>query len=116
LSQSDAKAALKAYDELAADASIGQVMQDLAVLRAGFLLVDTAPFEELRQRLEPLAEPKRTFRHSARELLALSAWRAGDAAASKKWFDMIVTDADTPSATRSRIEVLMALASADGKG
>jgi hypothetical protein len=116
LSQTDAKAALKAYDALAADASIGQDMQDLAVLRAGFLLVDTAPFDELRQRLEPLTEPKRTFRHTARELLALSAWRAGDAAATKKWFDMIVTDADTPSATRSRIEVLMALVAADGKG
>ncbi len=36
--------------------------------------------------------PDRTFRHTARELLALSAWRAGDGAATKRWFDMMTTD------------------------
>ena len=70
--------AVKAYDELAADSSLGATLQDLAALRAGMLLVDSAPLAEMRRRLEPLAEPGRTFRHSARELLALSAWRNHD--------------------------------------
>ena len=51
----DAKAAVAAFDALAADSSIGQRFQDLAALRAGFLLVDTAPFDEMRRRLEPIA-------------------------------------------------------------
>jgi hypothetical protein len=51
----------------------------------------------------------RTFRHTARELLVLAAWRAGNAAAAKRWFDVIASDAQTPAATRSRVEMLMAL-------
>lgn len=112
----DRPGAVKALDALAADGSIGRVMQDLATLRAGFLLADTASYEELRARLEPLTGPGNTFRHSARELIGLAAWRGGDMAAAKRWFDMIVTDAETPAGTRSRVEVLMALAAGDGKG
>jgi hypothetical protein len=74
----DPRAAVAIYDQLAADSSIGRVLQDLATLRAGMLLVDTAPYEEVRQRLEPLTAPDRTFRHSARATLALAAWRANN--------------------------------------
>ena len=52
----------------------------LAAVRAGFLLVDTAPYSEMLQRLEPLTGADRTFRHSARELLALSAWKPATSA------------------------------------
>ena len=57
-------------------------------------------------RLEPLTAADRTFRHSARELLALSAWKSGDMAAARQWTDMIMTDPQTPGGTRSRAEVL----------
>ena len=36
LAPTDRKAAVKAYDEIAADKSAGQVIQDLAAVRAGF--------------------------------------------------------------------------------
>ena len=109
LAQTDPKAAVAAYDKIAADGAVGPVLQDLAALRAGALLIDAGAFDEARRRLEPLAAEDRTFRHTARELLVLAAWRAGDAAAAKRWFDMITTDAQTPAATRSRVEMLMAL-------
>ena len=48
LAQTDRKAAVKAYDEITADKSAGQVIQDLAAVRAGFLLVDTAPYSEMQ--------------------------------------------------------------------
>jgi hypothetical protein len=44
----------------------------------------------------------------------LAAWRAGDTTAAKRWFDMIMTDAQTPAATRSRVEKLMALGAGAG--
>jgi len=109
LAQTDAKAALAAYDKIAADSSVGPVLQDLAALRAGALLIDAGSFDEARRRLEPLTGNDRAFRHTAREFLVLAAWRAGDAAAAKRWFDMITTDLQTPAATRSRVEMLMAL-------
>ncbi|MGD0332793.1 MAG: tetratricopeptide repeat protein [Xanthobacteraceae bacterium] len=116
LGRTDRKAAIKAYDEIAADRSVGQVIQDLATLRVGFLLVDGSSYGDMRARLEPLAAPDRAFRHSARELLALSAWKGGDMGAARQWTDMIITDPQTPSGARSRAEVLSELIAASGKG
>jgi hypothetical protein len=107
--------AVKAYDDLAADGSLEATWQDLAMIRAGMLLVDSASLADMRQRLEPLAEPGRSFRHSARELLALSAWRNRDAAATRRYVDMVATDAETPAGVRARVDVLSALIAADGK-
>jgi hypothetical protein len=115
LAQGDPKAAIAAYDTLASDRALGPVLQELAAVRAGFILVDTASFDEVRQRLEPLSGPERTFRHSARALLALAAWRANDATAARRWFDMIMADGETPPGARGQIEMLMALLAADGK-
>ncbi|MSO67870.1 MAG: tetratricopeptide repeat protein [Pseudolabrys sp.] len=107
--------AVKAYDVLAADSSLGATWQDLAGLRAGLLLVDSAQLADMRRRLDPLAEPSRTFRHTARELLALSAWRNQDVTTARRYIDMIATDAETPPGIRARIDVLSALIGADGK-
>jgi hypothetical protein len=107
--------AIKAYDELSADASIGTTWQDLAAIRAGLLLVDTASLADMRRRLDPLAEPTRSFRHTARELLALSAWRSHDIPAARRYLDMIATDAESPIGTRARADVLSGLIAAEGK-
>ncbi len=115
LAQSKPADAVKAYDAIAADASVGQAMQDLAAVRAGLLLVDTAPLSEMQQRLEPLTASNRTFRHSARELLAMSAWRNHDYTAARKYIDMINLDAASPPGTRERAQVLAALIAAEDK-
>ena len=115
LAQTDAKAAIALYNKIATDGAVGPVLQDLAALRAGALMIDTASFAEAQQRLEPLTGNDRTFRHTARELLALAAWRTGDSAAAKRWFDMIIADIETPSATRTRVEMLMALGAGASK-
>ncbi|MFZ0528782.1 MAG: tetratricopeptide repeat protein [Xanthobacteraceae bacterium] len=116
LTPTDRNAAVKAYDEIAADRNAGQVIEDLATVRAGYLLVDTAPYAELLTRLEPLTANDRTFRHTAREILALSAWKAGDMTAARKWTDMIMADPQTPAGTRSRAQVLTELIAASNKG
>ncbi len=116
VARSDPKAAIKSYDELAADRGAGQVIEDVAALRAGFLLVDGAAYADMRARLEPLTAADRPFRYSARELLALSAWKQGDLAAARQWTDMIITDPQTPAGARSRAQVLSELIAAGGKG
>lgn len=105
----DPKAAAKLYDDIAADRSIGAEQQDLAKVRAAGLLVDSAAYSEMLQRLESSTGPEATFRHSARELLALSAWRANDTAAARKWLDLIASDGETPPSLRSRAEAMQAL-------
>ena len=75
--------------------------QDLAQVRAAGLLLETAPYPKMLQRLEPVTAPG-TYRHTARELLALSAWRANDAAAARQWLDMMANDGETPRACVAR--------------
>lgn len=106
---SDPKEAVKIFDSIAADGSVGSDMQALARLRAAGLLVDTATYAEMKQRLEADTAAGATFRHSARELLALSAWRVNDATEARKWLDMISLDGDTPPGLRSRAQALQAL-------
>ncbi|MET3910852.1 hypothetical protein ABID59_005214 [Bradyrhizobium sp. S3.3.6] len=105
----DPKAAAKMYDDIAADSGVGSEWRDLAKVRAAGLLVDSANYADIQQRLETSAEPKSTFRHSAREMLALSAWRNNDMTAARKWLDAIAEDGETPPGLRSRAEALQAL-------
>ena len=105
----DPQASAKLYDDIAVDRSIGPVEHDLARIRAAGLLLENASYPSMLQRLESAAKPEGTFRHTARELLALSAWRANDTAAARQWLDMIANDGETPSAMRSRAEALQAL-------
>jgi hypothetical protein len=109
LATRDPQAGAKMYDAIAADRSIGAEQQDLARIRAAGLLLDTESYPNMLQRLEAAAKPDATFRHTARELLALSAWRANDTTAARQWLDMIASDGETPSAMRSRAEALQAL-------
>jgi hypothetical protein len=116
LAQTKRADAVKAYDEIAADHSVGATLRELAAIRAGVLLVDNAPLKEMQQRLDPIAQPGHTFRHSARDQLALSAWRNHDFSAARRYIDMITADAESPAGARARADVLSALIAADSKG
>jgi hypothetical protein len=105
----DAQAAAKIYDEIAADRSVPGPEQDLARVRAAQLLMETTTYPNMLQRLEPATAKDSTFRHTARELLALSAWRANDTTAARQWLDLIANDGDTPPSLRQRAEAMQAL-------
>jgi hypothetical protein len=103
------QAGAKIFDEIAADRSIGADFRDLARIKAAGLLVDSASYQDMVQRLEPLTAAGGTYRHAAREFLALSAWRANDASATRQWLDQIALDGETPASVRARAEALQAL-------
>ena len=116
LSARDPKAAVAVYDDIAASSSTGQPLKDFAAVRAAMLLVDSAPLADITRRLEPISGAGAPFRHSARELLAFAAWKAGDTTAMRKWTTLILADVETPAALRQRVEVLMSLAGESGQG
>lgn len=105
----DVGAAVKMYDDIAADGSVGAPEQDLARIHAGSLLLETTPYDALLPKLEPATAAGRTYRHSARELLALAAWKAGNVTAVRQWVETISNDPETPSSIRTRAEALQAL-------
>jgi hypothetical protein len=116
LAARDPKAAVAAYDDIAASSSTGQPLKDFAAVRAAMLLLDSAPLAEMTRRLEPIAAAGAPFRHSARELLAFASWKAGDTAGMRKWTTLIRGDQETPPGLRQRVEVLMSLAGESGQG
>ena len=105
----DPKAGAKMFDDLAADGSIGAEQQELARIRAAGVLLDSTSYPEMLRRLESETAPGVTFRHVAREFLALSAFRANDATATRQWLDQIALDSETPPSLRSRAQALQAL-------
>ncbi len=113
--QVDSAAATETYKQIAADTSVEEVLRDIASLRAAGLLIDAGSYADARKLLEPLAQAGREFRHTARELLALNAWKASDRQGAMKWYAAILTDPETPASARTRVEMLIALTAADGK-
>lgn len=115
LAASDTEAAVALFDQVAANSGNPRLLRDVAAIRAGFVLLDKAPFADMTRRLEPLAEPNGPLRHTARELLALSAWRNNDIAAARRWGEAVLADQDAPPDLRARIDVLMALTGESAK-
>jgi hypothetical protein len=111
LSRMRLAAEVGARDATAADGSIDVAIRDVARLRAALLLVDTAQVAEIASRVEPLMAATSPFRFSAREILALARYRAGEREAARAMFAELASDPETPAALRNRAEVMLALAS-----
>lgn len=113
LSKRDRSAGAAAYDVLADDTSVESSFRDLARVRAALALVDTASASEIARRVDPLIAGNSAFKASAREILALSRFRAGERDAARRLFVEIVADPETPPSLRSRAQLMLALLPVD---
>ncbi len=107
---SDSKAradAANVFEALAADAQLPDEWRALARLRAAYLLVDDEPLEAMENRLKPFLDPKSPFRHSAREVIALSAWKNQDLAKAQDAAKAILLDDQAPQGLQQRINLLL---------
>jgi hypothetical protein len=107
--KSDPQGGVAAYDAIAADTSLDPVFRDIARAQAALLLIDTASVAEITSRMQPLLTPTGPLRHSARELIGLAHYRAGERAAAAKLFAEILADQEVPPSMRNRVQVLNAL-------
>jgi len=107
--EQDKVAGARAFDAIAEDASVDPLLRDLARIRAAFSLVDTAPFEDLKTRIGALAEAGKPWRANAREILGLSAFRAGDLKTASDYFEKIALDAESPDPLRQRAQIMLGL-------
>ncbi len=110
LAKRDGAAAVKIYDAIAIDASIGATLQSLAKVRAAALLVDSVSADELVSRIGGLSVPGQAWRHTARELLGLARYKAGDMTAASGYFEQVALDPETPPQMRQRAEIMLGLA------
>jgi hypothetical protein len=114
LAERDAPAATTLYRQIADDESIDVILRDLAAVRAASLMIDAGQYNDVRKLVEPIVQARRDLRHTARELLAIAAWKSGDRALATKWYAAILTDPEAPASSRTRVEILIALTAADG--
>lgn len=112
LAKTDRAAAVADYDALAKDPSINPLMQDVAQVRAALLLVDSASLADIESRMKPLTEPEGSFRNSAREIIGLAQYKAGDYKAATETFTTILSDGQTPPGLRRRADLMRTLAAA----
>ncbi|WP_417691838.1 tetratricopeptide repeat protein [Roseibium sp.] len=98
--------ALAAFDAISADSSLDKSFRDVAALRAALLAADTGDYDAVADRAEPLTGDTNPFRASAREILAIAAWKAGDIGLSRTWITAIEEDTETPTDVSRRIALL----------
>lgn len=100
--------AVAEYDTIAASNS-PQLIRDLARLRAALVLADSASLADLQDRIGDLASTGNPWRHSAREILGLAAYRTDDLGTARDYFTQIVEDQETPQDMRQRAQLLLAV-------
>jgi hypothetical protein len=113
LSKTDPKAAIAAYDALAADSSIGATFQQAARLRGALLRLDAGQTDQAKSALEALATNDGVYRHTARLTLGVIALNAGDYATAGKELDLVVADPEAPEAEKRSAENLLGLVAAN---
>ncbi len=105
----DAAKAVAAYDALIADAKTDPELADLARIRSGYLLADTAKPDELLTRLGKFDKDGAPWHNEAREIFGLAAWKAKDFAMADRYFNAIFADKDAGPAIRQRAQVMIQL-------
>lgn len=111
----DTTAAVAAFDAIGKDTGVPVAIRDAARLRAGWLLIDGGTYEQVSAQVEALAVPENAFRNSAREALGLAAYKKGDMANAKQWFQQIVDDGQAPRNVANRAQMMLDLITASGK-
>ena len=111
----DAAAAVTTFSEIGKDNGAPAAIRDLARLRAAWLLIDTGTYDQVSTEVEVMTGDTNALRNSAREALGLAAFKAGDFARAKQWFEAIGNDATAPRNVASRAQIMLDNIAASGK-
>lgn len=107
--QGDTADAIDVFKAVASDGSVPNALRDVARIRAGYLLVDHGSYDDVSAEVELLTNLENPMRHSAREALGLSAFKANDYTRAKDWMELIVNDAQSPRQMSARAQIILDL-------
>lgn len=105
----DTVGAVSEFDAIAGSSATPDLIRPIARLRAALILVDTASLADLEDRIGDLAGTGEPWRHSAREILGLTAWRVGDIETARRYYEQIVADQEKPADLETRAQFMLAL-------
>ena len=99
--------ALTTFEVLAKDGSADDLLKTYAQLQAASLRMGDADFAEMQNRLLKLAEEGGAFKISAREMLGFAAYKAGNLAEARKYFEPLLIDPNASRQIQERIKIVM---------
>jgi hypothetical protein len=105
----DVNKAIAEYDAIITDKGTEPVLADLARIRQGYLLVDKATPDELLTKLGMFDKDGNAWRHAAREIFGLAAFRVKDFTMADRYMNAIYADKDAPQAIKQRAQVMVQL-------
>ena len=105
----DKEGAVADYDAIAGRSGLPPLVSDLARLRAAMILSDSLDPAELQSRIGDLVQTGNPWRHSAREVLGLAAYRVGDYTAARKYFNEIADDQESGQGVKQRAQLMLGL-------
>lgn len=101
--------AVAAYDAVASDSSAEEMLKGFARIQAATLRLDEAPPDELKRRLEGMTDADGPWRYSARELLAMSAFKHGELGEARRLYEGLLGDPGAPAPMRQRAQMMLSL-------
>ncbi len=101
--------AVDAYDAITRDTGVSDSFRDLATILAAVELLDISKdnAQAVIDRLQPLASPNSSWRHSAREMIAVAAISLGKPDLAREQLQAITLDPQAPGGVRSRSQELL---------
>lgn len=107
--EGDIAGAVAAYNRIADNGGIDANIRQLATLLAVLHGLDSEEPAAMVARLDPLTADDSPWRHSALELSALAALRAGETARAREIFTRLTDDGTAPAGVRGRAEELLSV-------
>jgi hypothetical protein len=100
--------ALATYEALANKADADDLLRGYAALQAAAMRLGDADFTEMQNRLNPLIGDESPWRYSARELLGLAAFKAGNWNEARTVLTPLLVDQKTPQSIVERAQIVLA--------
>lgn len=105
----DVKGAVSVYDSIAGQASVPPTLKQLAQIKAAYLAADSASVKDMQARVSIFEITTSPWRNSARELLAIAAFRGGDYQLADRKLNDILADLQSTSGAKQRARIFLSV-------
>ncbi len=105
----DKKAAVAEYDALAASPKVSLPLQQLAKIKAAYLLADSSSLEDIKKRVGQFDNADSPWRNAAREIIATAAFAQNDYLTADRKVNEILSDAGATQGARQRARIFLSV-------
>ncbi|WP_336276378.1 tetratricopeptide repeat protein [Bartonella sp. CB178] len=115
MEQGNIAKSVEVFDAVAADERAPQILRRVAKIRAAYILVDAGTLDDVKKRVEDMANDADPMRMSAREALGLAAYKADRIDDAVYYFRKISEDDVSRSKIMDRAQIMLELIQAEGR-